>query len=81
MAKKKQVENTNNILIGLAIVLIVFSTLQAFQIDDIKDEIELNNALGGVSSASSRTNTGAQGATKAPQSAPTMVGGCWWWKK
>ena len=75
MAKKKQVENTNNILIGLAIVLIVFSTLQAFQIDDIKDEIELNNALG-VSSASSRTNTGAQGATRAPQSAPTMVGGC-----
>ena len=75
MAKKKQEENTNNILIGLAIVLIVFSTLQAFQIDDIKDEIELNNALG-VSSASSRTNTGAQGATRAPQSAPTMVGGC-----
>ena len=76
MARKKQEEKTNNILIGLAIVLVVFSTFQAFQIDDIKDEIKLSNALGGVSSASSRDNTGAQGATRAPTSAPTMVGGC-----
>ncbi len=75
MTRKKQEEKTNNILIGLAIVLIVFSTVQAFQIDEIKDELEVSKISGsGSYSGNSRSNVGTR--TAAPKAAPTMVGGC-----
>jgi len=58
----------NHVIIGLLVILLIFSGVQAVQIDSLQDDIESGNV---GSSSGSKTQASAP-----RQVAPAMVGGC-----
>jgi hypothetical protein len=63
--KKKQY-----LLLGLVALLLVFSGVQAVQINEISESVDLGGSISGASVSAPRT------AAPQPAAAPTMVGGC-----
>ncbi len=68
--KKQQTQQNGLILMGVVLFLLIFSGVQAIQIDTIKDTVEQTQIAGYRQPLQSAS---AQGT---PRSAPTMVGGC-----
>jgi hypothetical protein len=63
--------NKQIITLVLVVALVVFSGVQAVQINDLKDETSSGSAVSGYA-----TSQGSAPAPQRQQAAPTMVGGC-----
>ncbi len=64
--------NRNIILIGLLVILVVVSAVQAFQLNELKSKVESGSI--GTASAPVTVQTGA--AASSVNDLPGMVGGC-----
>lgn len=68
--KEKKYDKMSYLIIGLVALLLVFSIVQAFQIDAIEDKISIS------SNVLSKVATSGTQASQARTPAPAMVGGC-----
>jgi flagellar basal body-associated protein FliL len=70
---KMEKKNKKYAIIILVVLLLIFSIVQLFQVDGLKEKVKSSNS-GAVSTSGVTQNQ--QQKTATPSTIPTMVGGC-----